>query len=132
MARSKQTSLKREKEKTKQKKRREKEARRAERLSHSKKGQGLDSLVEREMVIEIPARVESVPATPKEIIASQGRVSYYNEQKGYGFIKDNVTKGTVFFNTSSLPTSVKVNDILVYNVVKGPKGATADQILKVA
>lgn len=136
MARSKQSSLKREKEKKKLRKREEKQERRAERQSHSKKGMGLD-LISAEIISSVASPVlESIntntpPFTPSnEIISGEGRVAYYNEQKGYGFIKDNRTKGTVFFHTASLPAPVKVNDILMYDVVKGPKGATADKIIK--
>lgn len=136
MARSKQSHLKREKEKNKQKKQKDKETRRFERKTTSNKGKGLDALVmvdeyadldKDKKLAEIRAELS---AEKKDILPGEGRVSYCNDQKGYGYIKDNSTKGTVFFQTSSLPAPVKVNDLLSYTIVRGPKGATANNIRK--
>lgn len=134
MAKSKQTSLKREKEKNRQRKQKEKETRRLERKNNSNKGKGLDAVVFIDKysdssagnnLVEIHA---GISAEKKAVVSGEGRVAYYNEQKGYGFIKDSITKGTIYFLSASLPAPVKVNDMLSYSVIKGPKGATADTI----
>jgi len=149
MTRSKQTNIKREKEKKRQKKKQEKAERRIERQSNSNKGKGLDAMIayvdDKGNLSDMPAdplkkeeigSSESLPGARKEeqntasALLSHGKVSYYNEQKGYGFIKDSVTKGTVFFYIASLPGPVKLNDMLSYKVIKGPRGTTAENITK--
>ena len=66
---------------------------------------------------------------PEDLVRT-GVVTFFNNEKGYGFIKDSLTKGTVYFQSASLPAPVKVNDMLSYAIVKGPKGMTADKIKK--
>ncbi len=147
--RSKQSGLKREKEKGKQKKKQEKEEKRLERKNNSNKGKGFDAMIayvdergnfsdtppdpsKREELkledIQLGAYIEKEPATPAA--PKQGRISYYNEQKGYGFIKDEVTKGTVFFHVSSVSWPITLNELVFYETVRGPKGMTADNIAR--
>lgn len=132
MARSKQTFLKREKEKNRQQKQKQKEVRRVERKNNSNKGKGLEELILsndslRTTTLKEPLISEKINLKT-DSVWGKGRVAYVNEQKGYGFIKDNETRGTLYFLSGSIPTPVKVNDILTYRVIKGPKGTTADSI----
>jgi cold shock CspA family protein len=127
MTRSKQSSQKREKEKTKLKKKREKEERRVQRKSESKKGMGLDALVETSPRIQYEAKKHSAeaPAPQPAATKGKGRVAFMSEAKDYGFIKDTETRGTLYFQISTLAKPVKINDLVVYSRVKGPKGMTA-------
>ena len=62
---------------------------------------------------------------------NQGRVSYYNDEKGYGFIKDSRTKESVFFHLNSTVVPIKLNDLVSFEKVKGPKGMSATDINKI-
>lgn len=148
MSRSQQSSQKREKEKHKQKKKKEKEERKLDRQNNSSKGKGFEAMIayvdERGNFSAAPPdtlkkeelRLQSLSGADAgnkstEPALHQGRVSYYNPQKNYGFIKDNATRGSVFFQVDTLSGPLKLNDTVSYNLVKGPKGATAENIKRV-
>lgn len=59
---------------------------------------------------------------------SHGKVSYYNEEGRYGFIRDNVTKQTVYFNDRLAGIVLKIDQRVQYKSIRTKQG---DQISEV-
>jgi cold shock CspA family protein len=149
VAKTKQTFNKRDKEIKKKNKRKEKEEKREARKSNSSKGKGFDSMI---AYVDENGHLSSTPPDPRlrqelklediqlgarkptegedEDYTDKGRVSYYNEEKGYGFIKDSRTKESVFFHLSEVKTPVKLNDLVSFLKVRGQKGMNATTVTK--
>lgn len=80
-------------------------------------------------VIELDKIVISAPRREEEEMRElQGRVEYFNEDKGYGFIKDLGSINKYFFHISKAPNSIKVGDIVIFELEKGQKGINATNI----
>lgn len=57
----------------------------------------------------------------------KGTVKFFNESKGFGFIKDE--KGNdVFVHSSGLIDSIRENDKVTFEVVDGKKGKNAVKV----
>lgn len=56
---------------------------------------------------------------------SQGTVKFFNDSKGYGFIKDTQTGQDYFVHISGLIDEIRENDEVTYDVKEGPKGLNA-------
>ena len=56
---------------------------------------------------------------------NQGKVKFFNESKGYGFIKDNETENEYFVHVSGLIDEVKDNDDVTFELTEGRKGLNA-------
>jgi CspA family cold shock protein len=54
-----------------------------------------------------------------------GTVKFFNETKGFGFIKDEETKQDVFVHSSGLKESIRENDKVVFEVENGKRGVNA-------
>ncbi len=54
-----------------------------------------------------------------------GIITFFNEAKGYGFIKDLQTQESIFVHINSLKDAVKENNKVNFEVEMGPKGANA-------
>ena len=54
-----------------------------------------------------------------------GIVKFFNEAKGFGFIKDENSQEEVFVHASGLQDTVRQNDRVKYEVEKGKKGLNA-------
>jgi cold shock CspA family protein len=61
---------------------------------------------------------------PADLIRT-GIVTFFNESKGYGFIKDLETQQSVFVHVNALKQAVKENNKVTFEVEMGPKGANA-------
>ncbi len=61
---------------------------------------------------------------PEDLIRT-GIVTFFNDAKGYGFIKDLETQQSVFVHINSLTEPIKENNKVNYEVEMGPKGANA-------
>ncbi len=55
----------------------------------------------------------------------KGKVKFFNESKGYGFIIDEETQEEHFVHISGLVDSVKENDDVDYELQQGKKGLNA-------
>jgi cold shock protein len=55
----------------------------------------------------------------------QGTVKFFNETKGFGFIKDNQTGEEVFVHITGLLDKVREGDIVNYEKIQGRKGMNA-------
>ncbi|MCD7849975.1 MAG: cold shock domain-containing protein [Parabacteroides sp.] len=59
----------------------------------------------------------------------RGRIDYYNESKGYGFIKDLDGAEKYFFHVSNNSlANISENDIVTFDLERGLKGMNAVNI----
>jgi len=134
---------KKEREKKKQQNKKEKEEKKQERKENSKKGDLANMLAyldengnlsltppdpRKRIVIEAADINVSVPKqqplNPEDLIR-KGIVSFFNDAKGYGFIKDSDTQESIFVHANSLTEPIKENNKVVFEVESGPKGLNA-------
>ena len=70
---------------------------------------------------------EYVPPTEEELTRT-GRVTFFNDAKGFGFIKDQVSQQSVFVHINNLETPIKENDKVTFQIEMGPRGAVATKV----
>jgi CspA family cold shock protein len=56
---------------------------------------------------------------------SKGTVKFYNEFRGFGFIKEEDSPKEYFVHSSGLKESIKENDTVIFDVAQGKKGLNA-------
>lgn len=56
---------------------------------------------------------------------STGKVKFFNESKGYGFIKENGSNKEYFVHISGLVDKVKQDDQVSFELKEGKKGLNA-------
>ncbi|MCK0158177.1 cold shock domain-containing protein [Cellulophaga sp. F20128] len=149
MARSQQTFGKKEKEKKRLKKREEKAKRKVERKANSKGGDFEDMLayvdenghltdtppdptkkvkVDAEsIIIGIPKKVEGEEEDP----VRQGKVSFFDTSKGFGFIIDSENNEKYFVHVSGLVDEIAENDKVSFELERGMKGMNAVRVKRV-
>jgi cold shock CspA family protein len=71
--------------------------------------------------IGVPRQGEMDPAD----LIRKGTVTFFNTEKGYGFIKDLETQESVFVHANSLQELIKEGNKVIFEVEMGPKGANA-------
>ncbi|HEY4065101.1 MAG TPA: cold shock domain-containing protein [Puia sp.] len=71
--------------------------------------------------ISVPKQKE---VNPEDLIRT-GIVTFFNDDKGYGFIKDQETQQSVFVHVKSLTEAIKENNKVSFEIEMGPKGANA-------
>ena len=66
----------------------------------------------------------------------RGKVKWFNERKGYGFISKDDNSGDVFVHYSSLEgngfKTLREGESVEFNIVDSPKGPKAANVTKVA
>ena len=139
-----QTSGKKDREKKKLSKRKDKAQRKEERKANSNKGKGFEDMI---AYVDEHGRLSSTPPDPakKSSIKAEdieigvpkqkpvepgdlirtGTVTFFNESKGYGFIKDVVTQESIFVHVHGLVNPIKENDKVTFEVEMGHKGPVA-------
>ena len=55
----------------------------------------------------------------------EGKVKFFNESKGFGFISPNNGAEDIFVHLSGLQTEIRENDNVVFDVAQGRKGLNA-------
>lgn len=141
---------KKEREKKRQKSKQEKAERKQERKEQSKDGKSLDDMMayldENGNLTSTPPdpgkRVEfkledieigvpkQVPLTEAEL-TRKGRVSFFNDAKGFGFIKDLASQESVFVHINNLTEKIGENDQVTFQVEMGQRGPSAVNVKKV-
>lgn len=134
---------KKEREKKKQQSKKEKEERKLER----KEGSKSTSLEDMMAYIDENGNISSTPpdrskikevkledieiGVPKHVAADPadlirtGIVTFFNESKGYGFIKDLQSQESVFVHVNSLKEAIKENNKVNFEIEMTHKGASA-------
>jgi len=148
MGRSQETFNKKEKEKKRIKKRLDKQKKKEERMANSEGGD-LDSMIayvdEHGNLSDTPpdpankTKVKAknieigVPKREKEdlTIERKGKVEFFNDQKGFGFIKDIDTQEKFFVHVHGLIDKIQENDTVVFEIERGLKGMNAIKVKKV-
>ncbi len=54
-----------------------------------------------------------------------GKVKFFNESKGYGFIKDNESEKEYFVHASGLVDEIREDDDVTFDLQEGKKGLNA-------
>jgi cold shock CspA family protein len=142
MGRSHETFGKKAVRERKEKKRKSKEKKRQER-KENKSENGMDDMI---AYVDEFGNITSTPPdeTKKEEIKAEdidvgvpkssgddedpihhGTVTFFNESKGFGFIRDLVTRQDVFVHVNGLIDPVTEGNRVSYEVVKGLKGPNA-------
>ncbi len=149
MGRSQETFNKKEVRNKKEKKRKDKEKKRLAKKDHEKKG-GLNDMIayvdENGNITDTPPDERNKTETNLEDIQisvpkkseldapdpiRQGRVTYFNSSKGYGFIRDSVTQESVFVHVNNLQEEINEGDVVSFEMVKGQKGPAAIEVKRV-
>jgi cold shock protein len=60
-----------------------------------------------------------------------GIIKFFNESKGYGFIKEDLTNNEIFVHVTGLTESVRKDDKVAYDTVEGKKGLNAINVKKI-
>jgi len=55
----------------------------------------------------------------------EGKVKFFNESKGFGFIKDSETKKEYFVHASGLVDKIREDDNVTFELQEGKKGLNA-------
>ena len=61
----------------------------------------------------------------------QGTVKFFNEAKGFGFIKPSDSKTDIFVHVSGLVDEIRENDEVTYDEEKGKKGINAVNVTRI-
>ncbi len=59
---------------------------------------------------------------------NQGTVKFFNDEKGFGFIKDSNSNQEYFVHVSGLVDEIRENDEVVYELQEGRKGLNATNV----
>jgi len=72
----------------------------------------------------------SVPKGSAEEVdpVRKGTVSFYNESKGFGFIKDLETKQDVFVHANNVMGEIREGNLVTFEVERGQRGPTAVRV----
>jgi cold shock CspA family protein len=152
MAKSQQTFGKSEKEKKRLKKREDKRKKKEVRKANSKKGTGFDNMMA--YVDEFGQLTDTPPDPSKKIVVDaesivigipkkvpgeeedtksnrQGKVSFFDSSKGFGFILDIQTQEKFFVHVSGLIDEIVENDKVEFELERGMKGMNAVRVKKI-
>ncbi len=149
MGRSNETSSKKEVRKKQEQTRKEKEKKRLERKTKSRDGNNLDDMIAYvdefgnlsptppDMSKRTVVNAEDIDITghkvkepePLETI-HKGVVTYFNNSKGYGFIRDEETRESVFVHVNVLTEPIAEGNKVTFEVERSPKGLTATNVKK--
>jgi cold shock CspA family protein len=142
MGRSQESYNKKEVRNKKEKKRKEKAQKRVARKDQDKSS--FDDMI---AYVDEHGNITSTPPDPskKEIIdpdtielgipkmedvepeskLRRGVVTFFNQSKGFGFIRDMQTKQSVFVHINNLREPIAENNIVMFEMGRGPKGPMA-------
>jgi cold shock CspA family protein len=134
---------KREIEKNKQQKRKEKQQKREDRKNNPADSfedmiayvdeNGVITSTPPDLTNKRKIKIENIAvSTPKKEDMDDpilnGRVEYFNPDKGYGFIKHTGSTDKYFFHVSSAPASITEGNMVTFELERGQKGMNAVRI----
>jgi len=149
LGKSQETFNKKEKEKKRLKKRQDKQAKREERKATPKRS-GIENMMAyvdeygnvsdtppdatiKKVVIKVEDIELGVPKREKEDEVSpirNGKVEFFNDEKGFGFIKENETSEKFFVHVSSLTEEIVEGNAVSFELEQGLKGLNAVRVKK--
>lgn len=135
---------KKEREKKRSQQKKEKAEKKQERKDHASSGNNLESMMayldengnlsstppDPKKKIQVNAEdieigvPKQAPISPEDLIRT-GIVTFFNDSKGYGFIKDQETHESVFVHINALTEAIKENNKVTFETEMGPRGANA-------
>jgi cold shock CspA family protein len=146
MGRSQETYSKKGVREKNEKKRKEKEQKRAKKKSESKKSSFEDMIA----YVDEFGMISSTPPDPnkKTVIVAEnielkitknapenapdfvrkGVITFFNDSKGYGFIRDLESNQSIFVHVNNLLEPVTENNIVIFEIGRGPKGLSAMKV----
>ena len=148
MAKSQESINKKEKETKRFKKQKDKLLKSEERKKNSQGG-GLDNMI---AYVDENGQLTNTPPDPskKKVISVEsiqigvskrteddvpairkGRIDFYNDQKGFGFIKEIGTQEKYFVHVNGLLDEIKEGDTVTFELERGLKGMNAVRVKKV-
>jgi cold shock CspA family protein len=65
-----------------------------------------------------------VPPTEEEL-TRKGKVTFFNNEKGFGFIKDMQSQQSLFVHANNLTAPIKENDKVSFEIEMGQRGPMA-------
>lgn len=143
MGRSQETFNKKEREKKRLKKQQDKQEKMKERKGNKEKGKGLEDMM---AYLDENGNITSSPPDPrkKKTVKQEeiqigvpkhdpnaqperrsGIVTFFNDQKGFGFITDLQSRERIFVHASNLSVQIKENDKVSFEVESSHKGPVA-------
>lgn len=148
MGRSQETFSKKEREKKREKKRQEKAKRKEERKAQKADGVTSDEFA----YVDEFGRITDTPPDPttKEEVEAEdivlgvpkkekddsdglyrGKVAFFNDEKGYGFITDSATQEKYFVHISNVDGDfLAENEKVTFKLERGQKGMNAVEVVK--
>jgi len=148
MAKSQNAFIKQENEKKRLKKRKDKQQKKDERKLHSSEN-GLDDMIAyvdengnitdtppdptKKRKIDVSSIEIGVPRREEEDLTAEktGRVDFFNDAKGFGFIKESGTQEKYFVHVKGLMQEVKEGDMVTFELEKGRNGINAVRVKKI-
>lgn len=147
MAKSQQTYNKIEKEKKRLKKREEKKKKKEERKASGDSvsefayvdefGNLTDTPPDPSQKVEVDAESIEIGIPKKEDseeendFSKEGKVSFFDHSKGFGFILDSNSQEKYFVHVTGLIDEIQENDKVNFELEKGPKGMNAVRVKKI-
>ena len=147
MAKSQQTYNKIEKEKKRLKKREEKKKKKEERKASGDSvsefayvdefGNLTDTPPDPSQKVEVDAESIEIGIPKKEDseeendFSKEGKVSFFDHSKGFGFILDSTTQEKYFVHVTGLIDEIEENDKVTFELEKGPRGMNAVRVKKI-
>ena len=147
MGKSQQTFSKTEKEKKKIKKRKEKEAKKQDRKENSNKGGNFEDMLayvdadgnltdtppDPSQRVEVEAESIEIGVPKKEDMPEEdpqrnGKVSFFDHSKGFGFIIDSENNEKYFVHVTGLIDEIDENDKVTFELERGMKGMNAVRV----
>lgn len=148
MAKSQNSFIKQEKEKKLLKKRKDKQQKKEERKQNPSSG-GFENMI---AYVDENGNITSTPPDPskKRIVDAStieigvsrreeeelpairnGKVDFYDDSKGFGFIKETNTQEKYFVHVKGLLQDIKEGDMVTFELEQGRKGLNAVSVKKV-
>jgi cold shock CspA family protein len=139
--------------KDKEKKRLEKRQNKAEKMQERKANKGNGDVNDMIAYVDENGNLSATPPDPKKMrvvnaediaisvpkyvpgeeaeTARTGTITFFNDAKGFGFIKDAQSGDSVFVHINNLLDRVKENDKVSFETQRGPRGMSAVSVKKI-
>ena len=150
MGKSQETFGKKEREKKREKKRQDKLLKKSARKDDNNKGKTFEEMIvykdefgqlsdtppdpkAKKVEIDAASIVLGIPKKEdmEETKVKKGKVDFFNDEKGFGFIKEDETNEKYFVHVSSTTEELGENDKVTFELEQGMKGLNAVRVKKV-